>query len=230
MSARSPANDELKQALRQAEARLAEGLPLTEAQLESLQTLTAAAAPLPVRLSRRSAQVIATHALRTRQEPAGALEGFYEAVSAATVDEPFSRARVSNAYLDAPRSLATWRRTAAAACVLAAIATGFALTADGPAPVRPASQVERYSLLDGVLERYDPAAEGRLPAPVGAPLDIYEVGGPQDLGVPSSLPPRITHPRPLLIYGARARVRIQGVFRARGGIGAEPSPVEVEKN
>ena len=97
-------------------------------------------------------------------------------MSAATVDEPFSRARVSNAYLDAPRSLATWRRTAAAACVLAAIATGFALNADGPTPVRPASQVERYSLLDGVLERFDPAATTRGRGPVGAPLDIYEVG------------------------------------------------------
>lgn len=234
MSARSTPNDELKQALKDAEARLAAGTLPTDAELETLHTLAAAGRPLSTGLARRLARVDATHALRTRREPPGALEGFYEAVHEATRDEPFTRARLSTTYLEAPRSLTTWRRTATAACVLAAVAVGWAMSADTPSSVRPLSQVERYALLDGVLERYDPAAGPRSLAAPGTPLDVYEVGGFESGAVPFAARRFVTPRPPLQIYGgswSSAQGRVSIGIRVRGRVRAgDIERLEVEKN
>ncbi len=184
MSARSNSHGELKRALKLAEARLSTGDRLTAAELEELSALASRSHEsrvLPASLSRRVAHVVATNALRTRGTPDSVLSGFYEDVQSATLNERFSRARVSNAFLDAPQNLAVWRRTAAAACVLAAVAVGWAMSSDPEVTVRPPSQVERYSLLDGVLERFDPQGTSMLPA-AGRSVDVHEVGGPYGRG------------------------------------------------
>ena len=69
MSAGSNPNGELKRAIKAAEARLARGERLRDADLRRLRTLAGDPTHLAPALSRRLAQIMGTHALRTRRTP-----------------------------------------------------------------------------------------------------------------------------------------------------------------
>jgi len=93
-------------------------------------------------------------ALHTRDVPDAALVGLYEDVRAATSEtDPWARSRMSEAFLDAPRHLVRWRRTAMAAC--AVLAVGAGLFAGGRLGFESgdAGGVGGADPRDGILER-----------------------------------------------------------------------------
>jgi hypothetical protein len=110
---------------------------------EALEAAIARAAAAEVApLAARIRHVRALQALRSREVPAGRLEGIYEAVHARTADTDgragaWLRAGMTDGFLDAPRALRFWRRTAVAACALVAFGAGMFATeperAHGPA-------------------------------------------------------------------------------------------------
>ncbi len=117
------------------------------------------------RFAKRIADVRARMALHIRDVPENALEGLYDDIRAATdSDNPWSRSRMSEAFLDAPDSLARWRFAAMAACALLALGAGlFAggrLDFDGRGD---ADALAREDLRDRTLERFDVAGNLRLP-------------------------------------------------------------------
>lgn len=81
------------------------------------------------RLARKAQAVRGRYALHARRMPEGRLDGLYEAVRAeASGERGWMRAGMSGAFLDAPRNLVIWRRTAMAACLLLAVGAGMMLT------------------------------------------------------------------------------------------------------
>lgn len=183
MSPRGTMMRELKTHLRAAEAELATQRGVSPHLRETLRTTAAELAehgPLPSGINRRLAAIESTHALRARDMDDTVLDGFFDDVNAATSGERFGRARVTTTYLEAPRSLALWRRTAVAACVLVAVSVTWIVTQDDtPTTTQHVpSQVERYALLDGVLDRYDASgASDGVGSHDGTNSDILRVSG-----------------------------------------------------
>jgi hypothetical protein len=135
-------------------------LPALAAELE------AAAARVPTeatRYARRLRAVRARLALCVREVPAGALDGLYEDVCAATDDvSPWARSRMSDAFLDAPQHLVRWRSTALAACALLALGAGlFAGGRLGFDDEDAGRSLERVDRRNDLLPRLDTA--GFLP-------------------------------------------------------------------
>lgn len=115
------------------------------------------------RHARRLRAVRARLALSARDMPAGALDGLYEDVCAATDDSsPWARSRMSDAFLDAPQHLVRWRSTALAACALLAVGAGlFAGGRLGFDDEGTGTALERIDHRDEILQRFD--AAGVLP-------------------------------------------------------------------
>ncbi len=114
----------LDRALAEAERALRTGHGPDETALDELEQLAAADPARAKRLQKRLSRVFAFAQLRAREVPEGWLDGLYEDVYAAS-SEPYGRARMSLAFLDAPRSLQRWRYTAVAACLLLAAGVGW---------------------------------------------------------------------------------------------------------
>lgn len=117
------------------------------------------------RYAKRMADVRARMALHIRDVPEKALEGLYEDIRAATdSDNPWSRSRMSEAFLDAPDSLARWRFVAMAACAVLALGAGLFVGGrwnfEGGGD---ADALAREDLRDRTLERFDVAGNLRLP-------------------------------------------------------------------
>lgn len=115
---------------RRAERAHRGGSPASTAHLSELAAeLEACVAHSPADATRRRRRLRAVRAhlaLHARDIPAGALAGLYEDVRAATDHaSPWERARMSDAFLDAPRQLARWRGTALAACAVLALGAGL---------------------------------------------------------------------------------------------------------
>ena len=136
--------------------------------IEVWDELEQGAAEDPVAASRyakRIADVRARMALHIRDVPDEALEGLYDDIRAATdSDNPWSRSRMSEAFLDAPDSLARWRFAAMAACAVLALGAGLfaggGLGFDGRGDT---DALAREDLRDRTLERFDVAGNLRLP-------------------------------------------------------------------
>ncbi|MDA1195926.1 MAG: hypothetical protein O2894_12170 [Planctomycetota bacterium] len=89
--------------------------------LAHLETVLATCGASTERVARRVAAVQSAYGLQTRATPPHVLAGLYDAVRAAASDDPWGRAGMSLAFLDAPRALVRWRLTALAACALLAV-------------------------------------------------------------------------------------------------------------
>jgi hypothetical protein len=111
----------LDAALGAAESTVKYGGEPSPLQVVALKALVAAHPERAKRLARRLDLVFATTALRSREVPDGVLDGLYDDIRAGAVDHRFGRARMSTAFLEAPRSLVAWRRMAVAASVLLAV-------------------------------------------------------------------------------------------------------------
>ena len=138
---------------------------------EALATLEAAAAAEPALAARHRARLERARglgALSTRRVPTERLDGLYEAVRAGTRD-PWARAGMSGAFLDAPQSLVRWRMLATAASLVLAVGIGLQLgrqDAASPRAPHPLSDPR-----DELLLRLDApvATAGEAIQPVGLP-------------------------------------------------------------
>ena len=244
---------ELRAACTRAEILLAEAARARQAhpeaaprpeQLEAarlgLEEAAAACGALPPALARRVQQLRARFVLQARAEPSGALDGLYEEVRAAAAADPWGRAGMSGAFLDAPRSLVRWRGVALAACVLLAVGA-IALSRaevrfDEPAGPRPLQDPR-----DELLVRYEedgeaeaaPAAAGAVPgraalmrlAPSRAELE--RAGGRSGTSqAGTSQPDAVWRPRTRAAMGGRSDR--EGFFLFHVGGGA-PTRVQIEE-
>lgn len=127
------------------------------------------ASPPPLgRPARRGDDALA--ALRGREVPRGLLEGLYDEVrtqvAAATPEQRWARAAMSGAFLDAPRALALWRRTALAASLLLVVGGGLVVRerlggAGAPPQGRPLTAADPR---DGLLLSQDASERTGAPA------------------------------------------------------------------
>lgn len=186
---------DLRRALKRVDAALAEAARLRQAHPEDasaarhraearaeLERAVAACESLPAGLARRVEAARARLALHDRAVPPGALDGLYAAVRAGADADPWGRAGMSGAFLDAPRALARWRTAALAACVLLAVGAVVLGRADVPGDA-PTDERPLQDPREGLLERWDgaAAADGGARAP-WREGSIREVGVPADGG------------------------------------------------
>lgn len=239
MSPRGTMMRELKTHLRAAEAELAARRGVSPQLRETLRTSAdqlAAHGPLPSGITRRLAAIESTHALRAREMDDTVLDGFFDAVNAATSGERFSRARVTTTYLEAPRSLAIWRRTAVAACVLVAVSVTWIVMQDERPETTPRvpSQVERYALLDGVLDRYDGSAAATAYDGLGS--DILRVSDQEylpagSLRIPSGVRSSRSGPKLVIRFSSGLPSAVSEAARQQIRRAIRSSvKVEIEKN
>ncbi len=172
------------------------------------------------RLGTRLADVQTRLALQARDVPTGALAGLYEEVRATPQDaSPWARSRMSEAFLDAPRHLVRWRRTALAACALLAVGTGLLaggrLGFDVPSGARRGADPR-----DGILERLAEggALGGRHSrrSPTGTLVSMPGAGSPSRGSAPGEDAP------PYWVFhidrdAAASAVRFLDAVRARAG-------------
>lgn len=131
--------DDLRAALAHAERLLAASASARQARPDAetdvaaldaarlaVERAAAACETLTPALARRVQRVQASVQLQGRRPPARDLDGLFEAVRDGVAGDPWARAGMSQAFLDAPRVLARWRGAAMAACVLLAVGA-FAL-------------------------------------------------------------------------------------------------------
>ena len=187
------ARSHLRSLLAQAERVMREGTNLDAGAREALRTAAVAAAPLPRALSRRLSNVMATDALRTRQEPREQLDGLTDDVMRIADGERFSRARMSGSYLDAPEALRFWRRVAFGATCVLVLGVLWTTQAEQPARVTPGHG-------NSALQPLDPRNQLRLLTPYDArassaggtgssPMTPAATSTPGDL----RMPPRFGH-------------------------------------
>ena len=187
----------LDEAVRRAGERVVPGDAGTTTQAELRESLDQTLARLEFAAQReptearrhgsRLNRVRGRHALHARRMPQGALDGLYEAVRAEAAGERgWMRSGMSGAFLDAPRSLVLWRRTAMAACLLLAVGAGMMLNE------RP---LTNPGDLGGVRAGFDPRDEllslrsGAERAPGSADGAIVPTsGGPRSM-TPGSMTP-----------------------------------------
>ncbi len=114
--------------------------------------------------------------LRLRRVPDGALDGVYEAVRArmAGSDEGLVQAGISRSFLDAPRSLAIWRRTAVAAIALLALGAGLWMRAPATDGEPGTAAAESGDPRDDLLRRLTPVSDAVPDVPANR---LFRVGG-----------------------------------------------------
>ena len=151
----------LRSLLVQAECVMRDGASLDGKARDALLAAAVDAAPLPRALSRRLSNVMATDALRTRQEPREQLDGLTDDVMRIADGERFSRARMSGSYLDAPEALRFWRRVAFGATCVLVLGVLWNTQAQQPARVTPGHG-------NSALQPLDPRNQLRLLTPFDA--------------------------------------------------------------
>jgi len=186
------------------------------------QELDAAAARDPegaARLGVRLRAARAGLALQARAIPDDALEGLYDQVRAATGEaSPWARARMSEAFLDAPLNLQRWRGAALAACAVLAVGAGlFAGGRLGFDDGAGARALERVDPRNRLLPRLDAVA---YPAPQrGSAYGTFVSDPGADAPLPSASPFYLFVGDPR--RGSDAQHRLDAVLR--------PLPVEARE-
>lgn len=154
-----------------------------EAALTALGRHATACFPCRTRHRARLGVVEGFCALRARAVPDGLLDDFSDCVLARTrgvAPGTLGAAGMSPAFLDAPRSLATWRWTAVAASLL--LTVGGGLWASGRlawrgAEAPPAAERDgALELRDALLDRLDARGTDEAPAATVQPVDFLTRG------------------------------------------------------